>query len=257
MTDQNTQTSTSVRDYGQVTFQLDSKIPADAVSERQGGNGKMLSYLETQYVIDRLNKVIGIGNWSYKAKPLKVWEGIMQDRNGHDIFAVSYTAMVELQVALGTARTLFEEVGYGDGSDKSHPGKPHELATKEAVSDGLKRCAKNLGMSMGLALYDKTRVNVEEAVQMAAPAPRAASPVKAAKPFSASIPPKATSAPAAPVTPYDLILRQGKVLIGMKKATPESLDKALMDSFGVSDVRQLTMDQATAHAASLTAQARA
>jgi hypothetical protein len=57
----------------------------------------------------------------------------------------------------------FSDYGYGDGTDKTNPGKAHELAIKEAVTDGLKRCAKNLGPVMGLALYDKDQTDVKEA----------------------------------------------------------------------------------------------
>lgn len=141
---------------------LDENIPANAVSTRTGGAGKTLSYLETWYVIDRLNEVLGQGNWEYGAVALnKVFEGILKDKYDNDVCNVSYTAMVNLVATIDGRRAVFCDVGYGDGSDKNNPGKAHELATKEAVSDGLKRCAKNLGRSMGLALYDKTQEYVE------------------------------------------------------------------------------------------------
>lgn len=146
----------------QIRQELDSNIPRDVISERDAGfGGKKLSYLEGWYVIDRLNKVFGQGNWSYSLGDLiKTFEGEVNGRN-----YVSYIAKVQLSLAVpnSTDITVFTDVGFGDGQDKSNPGKAHELAVKEAVTDGIKRCAKSLGMSMGLALYDKTQEFVDDA----------------------------------------------------------------------------------------------
>lgn len=148
---------------------LDENIPKDEVSTREGGGGKSLSYLETWYVIDRLNQVLGQGNWGYQTSKLdKVFEGKTgqwnyQEKKEVDVFATSYIATVALFAVIEGKTVIFTEVGYGDGTDKKNPGKAHELATKEAVSDGLKRAAKNLGRSMGLALYDKTQEYVGKA----------------------------------------------------------------------------------------------
>lgn len=134
--------------------QLDADIPREAVEERDGG-GRKLSYLSGAYVINRLNEVIGQGKWSYKTYALtKVFEGQVEQRSG-SVFATSYTAMVELTASIDGQLVAFLDVGYGDGTDRANPGKAHELAVKEAVTDGIKRAAKNLGRSMGLGLYFK------------------------------------------------------------------------------------------------------
>lgn len=141
--------------------ELDSSIPKDVVHTRSQA-GRDLSYLETWYVIDRLNQVLGQGNWGYQTVKLdKVFEGKVEQYSG-EVHSTSYTAQVSLFATLEVGKTVvFSDVGYGDGTDKKNPGKAHELAVKEAVSDGLKRAAKNLGRSMGLALYDKTQEFVE------------------------------------------------------------------------------------------------
>lgn len=137
---------------------LDAKIPIDVISTREGG-GRKLSYLEGWYVINRLNEVFGQGNWSYNTETMTcVFNGPV-DRNGKPTHWANYVAKVTL-IAGGA---VFSDFGYGDGSDSTYPGKAHELAVKEAVTDGIKRCAKNLGHSMGLALYDKSRENVDDA----------------------------------------------------------------------------------------------
>lgn len=146
----------------EIIAQLDSNIPRDVISKREAGGGIKLSYLEGYYVIDRLNKVLGQGNWNKEIKELKcVFAGEVQ-RGGGSVFATSYTCVLVLYGKIGDRAFHIEDVGYGDGTDKVSPGKAHELAVKEAVTDAIKRCAKDLGMSMGLALYDKTQEFVED-----------------------------------------------------------------------------------------------
>lgn len=149
---------------------LDSNIPKDVIETREQA-GRTLSYLATWYVIDRLNQVLGQGNWGYQIKQLdKVFEGTIQQSSG-EVFTTSYTAQVALFATVEGKTVIFTEVGYGDGTDRKSQGKAHELATKEAVSDALKRGAKNLGRSMGLALYDKTQefvgVNTDNTIKVA------------------------------------------------------------------------------------------
>jgi recombination DNA repair RAD52 pathway protein len=53
---------------------------------------------------------------------------------------------------------VFSDVGFGDAVDYSGSEiSTHELAMKEAVSDGVKRALKNLGDQFGLGLYDAER----------------------------------------------------------------------------------------------------
>lgn len=165
-----------MKTHEQVVSELDAKIPRDAISSRQGGGASKLSYLEGWYVIDRLNKTVGIGNWAYTADAQVAHTDAANN-------SVHYIAKVRLAVKFPNGETTeFSDYGYGDGSDKYKIGKAHELAVKEAVTDGIKRCAKNLGMSLGLALYDKTQENVEDeparpAAQAAAkPAPQTVAP---------------------------------------------------------------------------------
>lgn len=137
--------------------QLDAKIPRDVISARDGGGGRKLSYLEGHYVIARANEIFGQGNWQYQVIELtKTSDLPIETRSGVKQYT-SYIAKVQVH-ALGVA---FSDYGFGDGTD-ANPGKTHELAVKEAVTDGVKRALKNFGMSMGLALYDKSQENVDD-----------------------------------------------------------------------------------------------
>ncbi len=135
---------------------LDENIPESVIKHRDQG-GKTLSYLEAWYVIDRMNQIFGQGNWGYTIQTLnKVHDGEVEQYNGK-AFSTNYIACITAYADVDGKRVQFTDVGYGDGTDKKNPGKAHELASKEAVSDGMKRACKNFGRSLGLALYDKTQ----------------------------------------------------------------------------------------------------
>lgn len=149
--------------HEQVIQELDSKIPREEVSSRDAGQGRSLDYVSSYYVISQLNRILGPSNWAYTSDINKLHEGTIEDRYGKPVHTVHYAAKVRLVVKFPNGETTeFGDYGYGDGSDKNNPGKAHELAIKEAVTDGLKRCAKNLGNRLGLALYEKEQTNVDD-----------------------------------------------------------------------------------------------
>lgn len=129
------------------------------VSKRDGGGGRQLSYLEGHDVIRTANRIFGVGNWGYVVKDL-VQAGQEQiERNGKVGAHVGYLATVEVWIKSdGYGAVTISDVGYGDGQDYGSFVKPHELAAKEAVTDGVKRCLKNFGDQFGLILYDKEAV---------------------------------------------------------------------------------------------------
>lgn len=117
-------------------------------------------YLEGWHVIAEANRIFGFDGWSYEVleaacvshTPRKIGKA---ERDGH---AVTYTSKVRVHVA-GIMR---EDYGAGHGYDVD-AGLAHESAIKEAVTDALKRALRTFGNPFGLALYDKTRANVEDA----------------------------------------------------------------------------------------------
>jgi len=134
--------------------ELDSKIPRDVISLRDGGGGRKLSYLEGWYVIDRLNKIFGPLGWSKQITDIK--QVVNTTSRGE---FPAYLVKVKLSIHHGSLDVVKEAYGYG--ADKSSQNA-HELAIKEAVTDALKVAAKDLGMSLGLALYDKEQTNVDD-----------------------------------------------------------------------------------------------
>lgn len=203
---------------------LEENIPASVVSKREAfRGGPKLSYLESWYVIDRLNQVFGNGNWNYGITELtQVSE---DEHNGK--YRVFYRSRVQLQVpALGT---LIEDVGFGNGADKTGFGPAHELACKEAVSDALKRCAKSLGKSMGLALYDKSQTHVEGEAE-AAPRSKRAAPARKTNSTGRSV--------------YDNIATAATLLIKKRTKTAEELQQMVREKYGVDRAKNLNETQA-------------
>lgn len=218
-----------MRTIEQITSDLDAKIPRDVIEQRDSGNGRKLSYLTGWYIIDRLNKVFGAPNWAYSSEASLIYTG--QDDRGR--FVASYLAKVRLVVAFPDgSKTEYVDYGYGDGIDKSSPGKCHELAVKESVTDGLKRCAKNLGMSFGLALYDKSQENIEDEQSKPQEA-RKESPVQTQ-----------VSGTSSRETTLKLISATSKVLLDRELTTQDSLIDLLGKKYGVENKDQLSEDAA-------------
>lgn len=137
-------------------------------------SGQSLSYIETHDAIRTANEIFGTGGWYYEVVELThLGTEPTTSRNGKKGFRTGYRAVVKVTIP-GTQPTLnsvssggggrtrptvaFSDVGFGDAVDYSGSEiSTHELAMKEAVSDGVKRGLKNLGDQFGLGLYDAER----------------------------------------------------------------------------------------------------
>jgi DNA repair and recombination protein RAD52 len=113
-------------------------------------------YIEGWHAIAEANRIFGHGAWSYVIKILSqdsLAEG--QNGKGEPQWQAAYTCIVTVMVGDVTR----EDVGFGSGFAKQI-GDAIEGATKEAVTDALKRALRTFGNPFGLALYDKSRANV-------------------------------------------------------------------------------------------------
>lgn len=259
----------------QLSNELDANIPRSAVKTREGAGRRAFSYLSTDYVIDRLNKVVGQLNWSSATEENRsVFEGQVNGKH-----CVSYIARVRIEVqhideSGRILRTSHTGTGYGDGSDASNLGKAHELAAKEAESDALKRAAKNLGQSMGLALYDKDQTNVEDDAPAGKPTPvstpintptkarpaqESATASAAAERPKAQAPhadrPAATNAHADRDKLMRSITAASKIILAQGKGDTEGLKANMREKYGTDVKENLTDEQAKQLLAELTAKA--
>jgi DNA recombination protein Rad52 len=127
------------------------EAPLDPTNVKPAGNGVKGDYIEGWHAINEANRIFGFDGWSYSTELQKVCEMTNQNDN----IEISYICKCTVD-ALGVSR---QDIGYGSGAAKK-AGDAHEGAVKEAVTDALKRCLRSYGNVFGLALYDKSRVNV-------------------------------------------------------------------------------------------------
>lgn len=129
---------------------LAEPLHPDNVKTRQ-----RLSYIEGHYVRDTLNRIFGRDGWSTKIEEMN-WRGTVDvaksEKTGS---ATAYTCILSLRIHTPTGDHVIQDVGYGNSTMYTVTAAldTHELATKEAETDALKRCAVNLGDQFGLSLY--------------------------------------------------------------------------------------------------------
>lgn len=212
----------------QLEMELDMNIPREAVSSRSGGGTKQLSYLETWYVINRLNKVFGNLGWDSETVEMIPVNGPNEKPAYRAKVKITVSAPVYSQDGtLEGFRNVVKE-GNGWGSDKSTQN-PHEMAVKEAESDALKRAAMKLGISMGLGLYDKSGDFVED---------------DATAKSTKTINPTPTTVPDNRDALNKKITAIARVCIAKGKYTKESFQVMRRNTFGVDTTEALTDEHA-------------
>jgi len=136
---------------------LNQELDSNRVKSRSKGNIN-LSYLEGFDIIETANKIFGYGNWSYSIDKL---DYLSTEQNQNQNFVIAYKAIVKVIVfdkehIQSISRT---DVGTGTGISKTQ-AEAHEGATKEAVTDALKRALRSFGNQFGLSLYDKSKKHI-------------------------------------------------------------------------------------------------
>jgi DNA repair and recombination protein RAD52 len=127
--------------------------PAVVASRQQGGG--QVSYIEAWHAINEANRIFGFDGWTRETVDLRQL-GEPYQVQGKDTWRVNYSAKVRV-TAGGIVR---EGCGFGQGIDRD-VGQAHESALKEAETDAMKRALMTFGNPFGLALYDKTKANVQ------------------------------------------------------------------------------------------------
>lgn len=136
------------------TEKLKAPLNDKFISYREIGKTKV-GYVESHHVIREANSLFGFGEWSYTVKELKLVSTEQKENSYKKLLNYAgYIAVVTLTVLNDGKEVKREDVGFGQGID-ADIGKSHEGATKEAVTDALKRALRTFGDSFGLALYAK------------------------------------------------------------------------------------------------------
>jgi len=144
---------------------LESPLPKEAVKERKGSGDQKLSYLASPFVIDQANAIFGFGNWSTEIMMLKQVDKTEYEKPPYDagkdpkpMISISYLCHTKLSVRGESGVVTHEDSGFGNGVAGNTAfgiSSCIELASKEAVTDALKRCLRYYGNQFGLSLYDK------------------------------------------------------------------------------------------------------
>ena len=118
------------------------------ISQRKGGGGRSLSYLEAWDVKAHLIRVFGFGGFSSDVLSAEL---MFEDQVGNN-WNVGYKVI--LRLTIGNDRFItYTEAAVGSASLPQR-GEAHDMAVKTAESDALKRAAINLGDQFGLSLYN-------------------------------------------------------------------------------------------------------
>lgn len=120
---------------------------------RVGKDRNNRSHVEAYEIRAHLNRIFGFGRWSQRVTAM---EQIFEHVDGNRV-TVAYRAQVQLDVYAedGTPLAVYSEWATGDAPNfpMTSRADAHDFAIKTAESQGLKRCAMNLGDQFGLSLY--------------------------------------------------------------------------------------------------------
>jgi recombination DNA repair RAD52 pathway protein len=115
------------------------------------------AYIEAWDVIAHLSRIFGPFNWNKEVRDVELLYDtpVEWERNGivKSGFDVAYRATVRLTVNSPLGYKVSEDAATGQAQHQPSRGDAHDLALKTAVSDALKRAAKDLGNQFGLSLY--------------------------------------------------------------------------------------------------------
>ena len=139
--------------------QLAESFPPE-MEKRLSKGGASLVYIPISEVITRMNKVLGVENWSFI---VKTWQQL-----GNSIVAhVSVSATIAGKVVTR------EGVG-GQKIKMSKQGDPVDIGdeVKGAVSDALKKAVQTLGIGLYLARSEEA-IEIEQAIDASVSAPPA------------------------------------------------------------------------------------
>lgn len=142
---------------------LGDKLPRGSVKTRKQ-SGANVAYVDGHHVISAANRIFGYGMWRTEILGLDLVENAEVTKEGKSGWRVGYLCRMRVTVRNEAGdEASYEDVGFGSGTDYNSLGGSIESASKEALTDAMKRCLRNMGNQFGLALYDKEQADVMDA----------------------------------------------------------------------------------------------
>lgn len=145
--------------------QLTAPFAEEELRQFEGRGGRTMTYIEDETVMDRLDATFGIGGWQVLVEPVSLAEGVVKVKLGVMVDPFGWT--------------WYEDFGY--------PNQQGGDVLKEAVSDGIRRCGRYLGIARDL--YRKRTYEAPRAAQNGHTAPPPAQ-----RPAAPSAPPRSSTA---------------------------------------------------------------
>lgn len=135
------------------------QAPLDPRYVKPPPQGKYGEYVDSHHVLSEANRIFGFDGWAYTITRLDMCSRIeTQDSRGNPQVRIGYRCTVQA-TAGGVTK---EGAAVGTGMAKpDNEADAHESAVKEAETDALKRALRSFGNTFGLALYDKTKADVQ------------------------------------------------------------------------------------------------
>jgi len=144
---------------------LNEPLLKENVKTREGTGNTVLFYLASFHVIEEANRIFGFDGWSSEILTLTQTDKTEYEKKPYNagdkpkkMVSISYLCKLRVTVRAGDEDIIKEDVGFGNGVAGATAygiGSCIELASKEAVTDALKRCMRYYGNKFGLTLYDK------------------------------------------------------------------------------------------------------
>lgn len=144
---------------------LNEPLLKENVKTREGTGNTTLSYLASYHVIEEANRIFGFEGWDSEILSLKQADKTEYEKPPYKagqepkkMVSISYMCTLRVTVKANGETVTKEDVGFGNGVAGHNAygiGSCIELASKEAVTDALKRCMRYFGNKFGLTLYDK------------------------------------------------------------------------------------------------------
>jgi len=160
---------------------LNEPLVVENVSKRDGTGTTKLSYLASHHVIAEANRIFGFDGWSTEILVLKQIDRTEYEKAPYKpndepkpMISISYLCTLRVEVKSGETTVTKEDTGFGNGVAGFSAygiGSCIELASKEAVTDALKRCMRYFGNQFGNTLYNKDAAPLPDmgAVELAKP----------------------------------------------------------------------------------------
>jgi len=139
-----------VRDFSstelsRIQRMLSQPLKRELVKTRSGHGGMGVQYIDGATAISLCNEIFGFDGWHTQICEQKT-EYCQEKKKNSDRWFVGCSAIVRVELKNGT---FHEDLGFGEAINTKGRGMAIQKAKKEAVTDAIKRAARQFGNGLG------------------------------------------------------------------------------------------------------------